>query len=51
MLLKPASITVLTVLKCFVFESPKCKKIIEDVMKKNKLVFKKIKVISNKWTN
>ena len=47
----PRRIELLRYLTCFVFESPKCKKIIEDHMKKNKLVFKKIKVISNKWTN
>ena len=47
----PRRIELLRYLTCFVFESPKCKKIIEDHMKKNKLVFKKIKVISNKWTS
>jgi len=44
-------IELLRYLTCFVFESPKCKKIIENHMKKHKLVFKKIKVISNKWSN
>tara|TARA_B100000073_G_scaffold296163_1_gene260745 strand:- start:3438 stop:3839 length:402 start_codon:yes stop_codon:yes gene_type:complete len=47
----PRKIELLRYLTCFVFESPKCKKIIENHMKKNKLVFKKIKLISNKWTN
>lgn len=47
----PRKVELIRYLTCFVFESPKCKKIIEDVMKKNKLVFKKIRVISNKWTN
>ena len=46
----PRKMELLRYLSCFVFESPKCKKIIENHMKKNKLVFKKIKVISNKWT-
>mgnify|MGYP001433137065 FL=1 len=47
----PRKIELLRYLTCFVFESPKCKIIIENHMKKNKLVFKKIKLISNKWTN
>lgn len=47
----PRKIELLRYLTCFVFDSPKCKIIIENHMKKNKLVFKKIKSISNKWTN
>tara|TARA_B110000495_G_C22928916_1_gene542942 strand:+ start:463 stop:864 length:402 start_codon:yes stop_codon:yes gene_type:complete len=47
----PRKIELLRYLTCFVFNSPKCKIIIENHMKKNKLVFKKIKLISNKWTN
>jgi len=47
----PRKIELLRYLTCFVFNSPKCKLIIENHMKKNKLVFKKIKLISNKWTN
>ena len=47
----PRKIELLRYLTCFVFKSPKCKKIIEDFMKRHKLVFKKIKVKLNKWTN
>lgn len=47
----PRKIELLRYLTCFAFNSPKCKLIIENHMKKNKLVFKKIKLISNKWTN
>ena len=47
----PRLIEMVRYLTCFAFESPKCKSITEKQMKKNKLVFKKIKIISNKWTN
>ena len=47
----PRKIELVRYLTCFVFKSPKCKKIVEDFMKRHKLVFKKIKVKLNKWTN
>ena len=47
----PRKIELLRYLTCFVFESPKCKIIIEKFMKRDRLVFKKIKTKLNKWTN
>ena len=47
----PRKIELIRYLTCFVFESPKCKQMVEDFMKSHKLVFKKIKVKLNKWTN
>ena len=38
-------------LSTFVFNSPKCRNIIKKFMKKEGLVFKKIKTKINKWTN
>ena len=47
----PRKIELVRYLTCFVFKSPKCKKIVEDYMKRHKLVFKKIRVKLNTWTN
>lgn len=38
-------------LSTFVFNSNKCKNILDDHMKNNRLVFKKIKTKLNKWSN
>lgn len=35
----------------FIFDSQKCKIALEDYMKNNRLVFKKIRVKLNKWSN
>jgi hypothetical protein len=47
----PRIIELLRYFTCFVFQSPKCKNIIEHNMKMRKLVFKKIRLKSNKWSN
>ncbi len=35
----------------FIFNSQKCKIVLENYMKRNRLVFKKIRVKLNKWSN
>ena len=44
-------IDLMNYLSTFIFNSPKCKNIIKKFMKKEGLVFKKIKTKINKWTN
>ena len=44
-------IDLMNYLSTFVFNSPKCRNIIKKFMKKEGLVFKKIKTKLNKWTN
>ena len=44
-------IDLMNYLSTFVFNSPKCRNIIKKFMKKEGLVFKKIKTKINKWTN
>jgi len=47
----PRKIELLKYLSTFVFDSQKCKEVIDIYMKKNGLVFKRIKIRFNKWTN
>ena len=47
----PRKIELLKYLSTFVFDSQKCKEIIDIYMEKNGLVFKRIKTRFNKWTN
>ena len=47
----PRKIELIKYLSTFVFESQKCKVILDNFMTKNGLVFKRIKTKSNKWTN
>ena len=44
-------IDLMNYLSTFVFNSPKCRNILKKFMKKEGLVFKKIKTTLNKWTN
>mgnify|MGYP001322500373 FL=1 len=44
-------IDLMNYLSTFVFNSPKCRNIIKKFMKKEGLVFKKIKTKLNKWTS
>jgi len=47
----PRKIELIKYLSTFVFESQKCKAILDKFMTKNGLVFKRIKTKFNKWTN
>ena len=47
----PRKIELIQYLSTFIFESHKCKIILQKFMTKNGLVFKKIKTRFNKWTN
>ena len=47
----PRKVELIKYLSTFVFESQKCKVILDNFMTKNGLVFKRIKTKSNKWTN
>tara|TARA_B100000676_G_C17950669_1_gene771864 strand:+ start:218 stop:625 length:408 start_codon:yes stop_codon:yes gene_type:complete len=47
----PRKIELIKYLSTFVFESQKCKAILDNFMTKNRLVFKRIRTKSNKWTN
>jgi hypothetical protein len=46
-----SKIDLMNYLSTYIFNSPKCKSIIRKFMKKEGLVFKKIKTKINKWTN
>ena len=47
----PRKVELIKYLSTFVFESQKCRIILENFMRKNGLVFKRIKTRFNKWTN
>ena len=47
----PRKIELIKYLSTFVFDSQKCKIVLEHFMRKNGLVFKRIKTRFNKWTN
>ena len=47
----PRKVELIKYLSTFVFESQKCRIILENFMRKNGLVFKRIKTKFNKWTN
>ena len=47
----PRKIELIKYLSTFVFESQKCKAILDKFMRKKVLVFKRIKTKFNKWTN
>ena len=47
----PRKVELIQYLSTFIFESPKCKSILNQFMTNNGLVFKRIKTKSNKWTN
>tara|TARA_B110001450_G_scaffold218559_1_gene213081 strand:+ start:505 stop:909 length:405 start_codon:yes stop_codon:yes gene_type:complete len=47
----PRKIELIKYLSTFVFDSQKCKKILDIFMRKKGLVFKRIKTRFNKWTN
>ena len=46
-----SKIDLMNYLSTYIFSSPKCKNIINKFMKKDGLVFKKIKTKIHKWTN
>jgi len=47
----PRKVELIKYLSIFIFESTKCKNILEEFMRNQGLVFKRIKTKSNKWTN
>ena len=47
----PRKVELVKYLSTFVFDSQKCKVILEKFMRKDRLVFKKIKTKIRKWTN
>ena len=47
----PRKVELIKYLSTFIFDSQKCKIVLEDFMRKNGLVFKRIKTRFNKWTN
>jgi hypothetical protein len=47
----PRKVEMIKYLSIFIFESTKCKNILEEFMRNQGLVFKRIKTKSNKWTN
>ena len=47
----PRKVELIKYLSIFIFESTKCKNILEEFMRNNGLLFKRIKSKSNKWTN
>lgn len=47
----PRKVELIKYLSSFIFESPKCKNILNEFMTNRGLVFKRIKTKSNKWTN
>ena len=47
----PRKVELIKYLSTFVFESTKCKNILDDFMRNKGLVFKRIKTKFNKWTN
>ena len=47
----PRKIELVNYLINFIFDSQKCKIVLDNIMKKKRLVFKKIRVKLNKWSN
>ena len=47
----PRKIELVNYLINFIFDSQKCKIVLDNIMKENRLVFKKIRVKLNKWSN
>ena len=47
----PRKVELIKYLSTFIFESHKCRNILEQFMKRKGLVFKRIKTKFNKWTN
>ena len=47
----PRKVELIKYLSIFIFESHKCRNILEQFMKRKGLVFKRIKTKFNKWTN
>jgi len=47
----PRKVELIKYLSSFIFESPKCKNILNQFMTNRGLLFKRIKTKSNKWTN